>query len=193
MCYIFNSNRFQRHPFNGGASPTAPLSDYGRGKLAAERRLLERASSDRPQPLIVRPANAYGPRQTGERGQGLIAAAFASARDSKPLTIYGDGKQLRDYIHVDDVASGILAALDHGEPGNIYNIGTGIGTSVVDLLAAIGSVPVEWRQSRATDVEANVLDCSKLRQSSGWTPVISLAEGLDLTRAALPSISSAGC
>ena len=119
-------------------------------------------------------------------GQGFIAAAIAAIQAGRGVEIYGANGTVRDYIHVRDVAAGIHGALDHGRPGEVYNLGTGIGASnrdVLDLLAPLAeadghAVRMTQLPDRRFDVEANVLDASKLRAASGWQPTIPLADGL---------------
>jgi UDP-glucose 4-epimerase len=103
------------------------------------------------------------------------------------VEIYGPEGTIRDYIHVHDVATGILAVLQQGKEGNIYNVGTGIGSSNLDLLRLLQglaeadgfSVRVSHLPERRFDVAANVLDSRKLFAATGWAPRISLAEGLE--------------
>lgn len=93
---------------------------------------------------------------------------------------------VRDYIHVSDVSSGILAALDFGGDGEIYNLGTSIGASNLDVMAMLRplaeaaghTIQVRHLPSRRFDVEANVLDAHKLRSACGWDPDVSLQDRL---------------
>jgi UDP-glucose 4-epimerase len=134
----------------------------------------------------VRPANAYGVQQPSRTGQGFLAAAIDATLSGREIEIYGEVGTVRDYVHVSDVASGIIAALDFGGDGETYNIGTGIGFSNMDvidilrpLVEATGrTVLLRHLPSRRFDVEANVLDAQKLRSASGWRPYISLQCGL---------------
>jgi UDP-glucose 4-epimerase len=143
------------------------------------------ATTDLPV-LIARPANAYGEAQRTGVGQGFMAAAIDAIQRGREVQIYGLEGTIRDYIHVRDVATGIVAVLRRGKEGNIYNLGTGIGASNLDLIrllqslaAADGfSVRVSHLPERRFDVAANVLDSRKLTEATGWEPQISLAEGL---------------
>lgn len=166
--------------------PTAPISPYGITKLTIDSYArMFHATADLPV-LVVRPANAYGERQRTGVGQGFIAAAIAAIQAGRNVEIYGANGTVRDYIHVRDVAAGIHSALDHGCPGEVYNLGTGIGASnrdVLDLLTPLAeadghAVRLIQLPDRRFDVEANVLDAGKLRAASGWQPTISLADGL---------------
>jgi UDP-glucose 4-epimerase len=167
--------------------PTRPISPYGVSKLASERYAdLYRVCRDVPS-IIVRPGNAYGERQAGNVGQGFIATSMWCCLRQKPVIIFGERGTTRDYIHVDDIATALLALLDKGLVGDTYNIGTGIGTDnqqIIDLVASmaehsgIAAPLVEINPSRPFDVKANVLDVSKLELVTGWQPRIDLHEGI---------------
>ncbi|MCP9930388.1 NAD-dependent epimerase/dehydratase family protein [Cyanobium sp. AMD-g] len=166
--------------------PTAPISPYGITKLTIDHyALMFHQTRDLPV-VVVRPANAYGVQQRSRTGQGFLAAAIDAILSGREIEIYGDAGTIRDYIHVSDVASGILAALDFGEDGEIYNLGTGIGASNLDVIALLRplveaaghTIQVRHLSSRRFDVEANVLDAQKLCSACGWRPDVSLQQGL---------------
>lgn len=165
-------------------APLRPQSDYGRGKLLAEQEVRGRIAAGMPG-IIVRPANAYGPGHRPGSGQGLVTAAFASVLSGASLTIFGDGSQVRDYIHVVDLAAAIVASIDRGIDGATYNIGTGVGTTVTQLLdrvqALAGPIDVDWHPCRGTDVFANVLDSRRLEADTDWSPTVTLTDGLSRT------------
>jgi UDP-glucose 4-epimerase len=166
--------------------PTSPISPYGITKLTIEHyALMFHRTRDLPV-VIVRPANAYGVNQRSRTGQGFIAAAMDAILSRKAIEIYGASGTIRDYIHVADVADGILAALNLGLNGEIYNLGTGIGTSNLDVIGLLNPltqacgypIRVNHLPSRRFDVEANVLNSQKLFSISGWSAQISLRQGL---------------
>lgn len=166
--------------------PTNPISPYGITKLAVEKYgFMFRALYDLPV-VVVRPANAYGEGQRRLSGQGFIAAAMHRIRQREPVEVYGEQGTVRDYIHVSDVATGIVAALQKGQPGAAYNIGTGEGRTNLDVLriiepiaARVGlKVITRLLPARRFDVPANVLDSARLRAISGWRPVVSLEQGI---------------
>ena len=167
--------------------PTAPISPYGITKLTIDHyALMFHHTRDLPV-VVVRPANAYGVQQRFRTGQGFLAAAIDAILSRREIEIYGDVGTIRDYIHVSDVASGILAALDFGGDGEIYNLGTGIPrASNLDVMAMLRplaeaaghTIQVRHLPSRRFDVEANVLDGQKLRSACGWHPDVSLQHGL---------------
>jgi len=168
--------------------PTRPVSPYGITKLTTDRYAMMFHRTAGLPVVVVRPANAYAEDQRAGTGQGFIATAVAAILAGREIEIYGPEGTIRDYIHVSDVAAGIVAALDHGDDGEIYNIGTGVGTSNAGIVKILGELAKERGISlqcktlppRRFDVEANVLDTRKLRDKSGWLPAVSLAEGLRL-------------
>jgi UDP-glucose 4-epimerase len=166
---------------------STPISPYGISKQTIERYLLMyHYVSDLPT-IIVRPANAYGKGQKPFTGQGFIATAMGFAIERSPVTIYGQNGTIRDYVHVRDVAKGILAALNHGEKGNKYNIGTGLGRNnrqVLEYIQKLASkdginIKVNVEPSRKYDVDANVLSYEKLRTCSSWKPKVEFEDGID--------------
>jgi UDP-glucose 4-epimerase len=167
-------------------TPTSPVSPYGITKLTVERYLLMYHRLHNLPAVIVRPANAYGKGQKPFTGQGFIATAMGATLQKKPVTIFGENGTVRDYVHVKDVAAGILAALNHGQKGNVYNIGSGLGRNNREILTQIANisskdgfdVKIEVQASRAFDVTANVLNFGKLLACSGWLPKVDFNEGL---------------
>ena len=177
---------------SGAVSETAansPRSPYGITKLTCEHyaRLYYRLHG--VPACIVRPSNIYGPGQVPFRGQGLVATAFGAARIAQPLSIYGDGSQVRDYLFIDDFCAAFADIMQMGEPGEVYNLGSGEGVSVKALLDAVSqiagrdgkSLQIDWRDARPFDVDCIVLDSSKLRQLTGWQSQTSLGDGLEAT------------
>ena len=167
-------------------TPTSPVSPYGITKLTAERYMLMYHKLHNLPTVVVRPANAYCKGQKPFTGQGFIATAMDATLQRKPVTIFGENGTVRDYVHVKDVASGILAVLNHGQKGNVYNIGSGLGRNNRDILAQIGQISkpegfevnIEVQNSRAFDVTANVLNFGKLLACSGWLPKVDFNEGI---------------
>lgn len=167
--------------------PTRPISPYGVSKLASERYAdLYNVCRDVPS-IIARPGNAYGEHQAGNIGQGFIATAIWCCLYQQPVTIFGERGMTRDYIHVDDISTALLALLDKGLVGDTYNIGTGIGTDnqqIIDLVASVAerssiAMPqIEIKPSRLFDVKANVLNTAKLELVTGWKPHIDLRKGM---------------
>lgn len=169
--------------------PTNPVSPYGITKLAVEKYALMFHELKGLPVVIVRPGNPYGPHQFGDLTQGFIGAAMYAALNKQKITVFGEHGTVRDYIHIDDLCQGILAALDHGNPGDIFNIGTGVGHSnreVLEMLSSIinhegYSLEIETLPARSFDVAANILGSARLTSASGWCARTSLDSGLRST------------
>ena len=130
-------------------------------------------------------ANPFGRRQRVETAQGAVAAFFSKAMNGEPVEIWGDGSVVRDYIHVSDVAEAFARAVNYDGERSVFNIGTGIGTSLnelVDLIErALGrEVARVYRPSRRFDVPVSILDNSLARRELGWERRVTLGEGLAL-------------
>lgn len=166
--------------------PTNPISPYGITKLTIEKYAGMVHSTSGLHVVVVRPANVYGNTQQSHGGQGFIPAAIKAVLDREQVPVFGVRGTVRDYIHVSDVARGVLAALEFGVAGGTYNIGTGTGRDNLDVLreleplAADAGFPVVPRilPERAFDVPYNVLDSSRLREASGWRAGIEFAPGV---------------
>ena len=158
--------------------PIAPISPYGRYKAEAETLVAEAGISA----LTLRPANIYGPRQRTDLEGGVVAIFQRCWRDGEPLTVYGDGTMERDYVFVADIAAAVLAALTSDREG-VYNVGTGVATSVnalIDCMSAVLGPPpgVRHEPTRPGELARNCLDASKAARHGLWQPRVSLAEGL---------------
>jgi UDP-glucose 4-epimerase len=135
---------------------------------------------------IARPGNAYGERQDPSGGLGAVAAFLGSIARSEPITVWGDGSVVRDYIYVKDLARALRLLVESPLRGGVFNIGSGIGTSISELIERLVrttsvSPMVEYADGRAYDVPANVLDIRLAEQALGWRPLISMEEGLRRT------------
>lgn len=169
--------------------PTNPISPYGITKLATEKyAMMFKELKDLPV-VCVRPANAYGEGQKPFVGQGFVSTAIASVLRRQEVVLFGEKGTIRDYVHVTDVAKGIIAALDHGATGACYNIGTGVGRSNLDVLDAIRphaeaaglELKIKQLPLRRFDVPTNVLDSTKIREETKWEAVVTFKEGIERT------------
>lgn len=173
----------------GEDQATNPISPYGITKLAIEKYAQMFHITHGLPVLCARPGNAYGETQKPFIGQGFIATAIASILKGMELNLYGETGTVRDYIYVKDVAEGIVAALLQGQPGNVYNIGSGEGRSNKDVLNALKplakadgfEIKLKTLPLRKFDVPVNILDSSKLNHLTGWTPLTPFREGLKKT------------
>ena len=175
----------ERLPISEDAQ-TTPVSPYGITKLTIERYGLMFHKLHGIPIKIARPSNAYGPGQKPFIGQGFIATAIGHIYCGNEVLIFGEKGTIRDYIHVRDVSSGIVAILDQGKVGEVYNIGSGIGRdnrSVLDLIESFARIDgylvrVRIEPARNFDVPANVLNYGKLLACSGWMPKVSFESGI---------------
>jgi UDP-glucose 4-epimerase len=166
------------------SSPRKPLSPYGTSKLAAEEYLSTYNRLYGFSHVSLRYANVYGPRQAVHGEAGVVAIFTGVLRDGGTPLIFGDGTQTRDYVYVGDVARATLSALGNG--GGVFNVGTGIETSVLELYDALTrasgvTLPAEHRPARLGDLRRSVLDASLAARELGWTPQTGLVDGLART------------
>jgi UDP-glucose 4-epimerase len=164
--------------------PRAPLAPYGVSKLAAEEYLAAYNRLYGAGHVALRYGNVYGPRQDPHGEAGVVAIFMNALRDGKTPRIYGEGTQTRDYVYVGDVVAATVAAASHG--GGVFNVGTGIDTSVLDLYDSIQDVagverPAEHADARAGELQRSVLDPSRAERELGWRAERSLDEGLAAT------------
>jgi len=165
--------------------PTEPRVSYGIGKLAIEKYLLLYQQLHGMQVRILRVTNPFGRRQRVDNAQGAVATFLSQAMNGQPVEIWGDGSVVRDYIYVSDVAEAFARAVKYDGERSVFNISTGIGTSLNELIdmveRTVGRKVVRtYRPSRRFDVPVNILDNSLARQEPGWEHRVTLAEGLGL-------------
>jgi UDP-glucose 4-epimerase len=165
--------------------PTRPLAPYGVAKLAVELYLAAYAATGDLEPVVLRYANVYGPRQDPKGEAGIVAILAEKFLTGAPPKIFGDGRQTRDYVYVGDIVAANRAAIDRWIPGT-YNVGTGIETSLGDLFGRIArrlgrsSVP-EHAPALAAELSRSSLDASRLAETFGVRPRTALDDGLELT------------
>jgi len=168
------------------AHPTEPQVSYGIVKLAIEKYLLMYQRLHGFRTRILRVANPYGERQRVATAQGAVGVFLHRALRNEPIEVWGDGSVVRDYIYVADVAEAFAKALAYEGDQSVFNISSGQGVSLNELLAQLEGLlgrPVERRYlaGRSIDVPANVLDNSLARRELGWSPQVDLARGLART------------
>lgn len=176
-------------PPNFETTRKEPDSPYAIAKLACEYYLSYFSRIHGLDCVALRFGNVYGPRQDPHGEAGVVAIFCGRLLEGKPLTVFGDGLQTRDYVYVADVAEAIIRAIDAplAEPAGIdaraFNIGTGRGTSVLEiadrLRAAAGSSGgVDFAPRRAGEQQDSFINCDKARDDLGWSPRVDLDEGL---------------
>ena len=163
--------------------PIRPSSPYSASKAGGDLQALAIHHTFGYDVVITRGSNTYGPRQYPEK---LIPLFVTNALDGLPLPVYGDGQQIRDWIHVRDHAEGIWFAMESGEAGEVYNVGGGNEWPNLDItgriLAHTGASDdlITYVEDRPGHDRRYALDTSKLR-AMGWAPTVDFDEGLEAT------------
>lgn len=179
-------------PPNYETSPKDPESPYAIAKLSAEYYLAYYGRVHNIDSAALRFGNVYGPRQDPHGEAGVVAIFCGRILSDRPLTIFGDGRQTRDYVYVGDVARAVyLAATEQLPPkgrldARAFNIGTGQGTSVLEIArllqeAAGTKVPIEFAPHRPGEQQESFINSDKARELLGWNPQVTLPEGLAKT------------
>jgi UDP-glucose 4-epimerase len=169
-----------------------PQSPYGVAKLSVELYLAYYARAHGLDVVALRYSNVYGPRQSPAGEAGVVAIFCGRLLAGRALTIYGDGRQTRDYVFVEDVARANLAALEATlpAPGRLddraFNVATGVERSVLELAELLGKVAgrspeIEYAPPRVGELTRSALDISKTERLLGWRPQMALEEGLGRT------------
>jgi UDP-glucose 4-epimerase len=179
-------------PPNVETFPKDPESPYAISKLSAEYYLAFYGRLHGLEHVSLRFGNVYGPRQDPHGEAGVVAIFCNRILEGKPLTIFGDGLQTRDYVYVGDVAQAVFLGATKELPkaervdARAFNVGTGIGTSVVDVArllqeAAGTNTEIVFAPKRPGEQQESFLDANKARMLLGWEPRVSLSEGLGKT------------
>jgi UDP-glucose 4-epimerase len=179
-------------PPNYEISPKDPESPYAIAKLTIEYYLAYYSRVHDREYAALRFGNVYGPRQDPNGEAGVVAIFCGRILDNRPLTVFGDGLQTRDYVYVGDVARAVWLASTKPLPekGRLdargFNIGTGTGTSVVEIARLLqqkagSNVPIEFAPPRPGEQQESFVNAAKAAELLGWTPQVALAEGLAKT------------
>ena len=161
------------------SAPIAPLSPYGAGKAAAESYLALFTRLHGLSTLSLRMSNVYGPRQNPHGEAGVVAIFSAAAAEGRPVMVFGDGRQTRDFVFVADVVQAFLAA-GRSDVGGALNISTGVETSLNNLVAALELETLPGTE-RLGEISRSSLDPSAAAEQLGWSARTPLAAGLQQT------------
>lgn len=164
--------------------PLKPISPYGLGKVTVEHYLAYFNYHYGLDYITIRPTNPYGPGQDFQKGLGAITNFMEKIRHDTPLEIWGDGNVRRDYIYIDDVIDALVKAFQIKTSSKIFNLGTGIGTSLNELITLLESktkkkLVVNYRPKRGIDVPDNTVDISLIKQELSWSPQFTIEQGID--------------
>jgi UDP-glucose 4-epimerase len=167
-------------------APTEPITAYGISKLAIEKYLALYQHLHQVDYRILRVTNPFGPFQTPIKNQGVIAALISRAIHDESIEIWGDGSVVRDFIFIDDVVGALLAAARDQSDARIFNIGSGEGHSIREVVSAIESLlgkklSIQSKPARPVDVPVSVLAIDRARDVLGWTTKTTFEDGLNKT------------
>ncbi len=174
-------NRTDMTPFKE-TDAMAPISYYGWSKQMMENSIHYVHRTTGLRYLILRPSNPYGHGQNIHAKQGLIAVALGKILAGEPITVWGDGSNVRDYIYIDDLCEAVIQLLEKDVCNTTINIGSGVGASINDIIEALKDivseeVKVDYQPARSVDVAHMILDTTELKKhvSIAYTP---LKEGI---------------
>lgn len=167
----------ETHPLN-------PICSYGVVKVAIEKYLFMYQELYGLVPVILRPSNPYGERQTHSGVQGVIGTFMNKITNGQAIEVWGDGTVIRDFVYVKDLVRLCRIVSETNETG-IFNAGTGVGHSIIDvinLLSAILNydVTVQYKDAKKYDVKSSVLNISQAAKRFGWKPKTDLESGLKI-------------
>jgi dTDP-glucose 4,6-dehydratase len=162
-------------------TPLHPNNPYSATKAAADHLVLAYVHTFKLDARVTRSSNNYGPRQYPEK---FIPLFISNALADRPCPLYGDGLQIRDWLHVEDNARGILAALEKGKTGNVYNLGGGnerpnlhVARAILGHLGRPESL-IRFVQDRPGHDRRYAIDCRRAKRELGWKPAVKFEQGL---------------
>jgi CDP-paratose 2-epimerase len=184
----------------GENQPLDFYSPYGCSKGAADQYILDYARTFGLPAVVFRMSCIYGPHQFGTEDQGWVAHFLIQAMKKRPITLYGDGKQVRDVLFVEDLVDALLLARKNIRTlsGQVFNLGGGPEntTSLLELLDWIGELDgekprVSWGNWRPGDQRYYVSNFSKFQTATGWKPKVGMQQGVERLHAWLREFRSA--
>jgi UDP-glucose 4-epimerase len=162
---------------------TEPVCTYGISKLTVEKLLYMYGELYGLNYTVMRLANPYGPHQRVDAAQGAVMVFLNKCIHEQKVTVWGDGTIIRDYIYIEDAVGALMAPLDNMLFSGVYNVGTGVGYSLNELLNTISMVVqkpinIEYVEGRNIDVKENVLCIEKANNDLNWKPKVVLSDGI---------------
>jgi UDP-glucose 4-epimerase len=171
---------------NREEDPPAPISAYGKAKLALETTLEQARTAGDLNSTVWRFSNPYGPRQNPAKKQGLIAIAFHHYLTGTPVPVMGSGDMIRDYIYVSDAVEWAASFVGRTTTHSVYNIGSGVGVSVNEVLDTMSDVVGHQLPRISVDtppgfVHRSVVSVDRVTHEFGERPLMGLREGISST------------
>lgn len=168
------------------AYPTNPISAHGVSKLAIEKYLEIYRRTYGIEYRVARAGNPYGEGQNPDKGQGFIARVLAQLARKEEIVIWGDGNVVRDFFYVGDLAEALVLMLDDEAPYRVYNVGSGEGKSLLEMIRILESITgkvanLRFEPGRTADVPYNWLDIARIREALAWEPETNLPSGVERT------------
>lgn len=168
---------------------TNPICSYGITKLMAEKYLHMYHHIYNLDYIVLRPSNPFGEYQNPFAAQGAVSVFLGNLLKASPITIWGDGNVVRDYLYVGDLADAMVKSLDHlphASDERVFNVARGKGISLNELIDIISQVTgitpsVNYIEARTVDVPVNILDISLIKEKLGWTPAWDLTAAIERT------------
>lgn len=165
---------------------TDPVSPYAISKLTIEKYLEYFRINYGLEYLILRYSNPYGPGQNISGSQGIIPIFLGLIKENKPITVFGDGENIRDYIYIDDLVEATKSLAFKDTNYRLYNVGSGEGRSINEILDILKQVTnrdfvINHVKERSVDVKANILDISRLKSEIDFSPKTTIKEGITKT------------
>lgn len=166
--------------------PTEPIVSYGATKLAIEKYLAIFRHNRHLDPICLRISNPYGPGFNPESPQGVIGAFLHKSLNNQPIDLWGAGDVQRDYLYIEDLIDAMMVAALYRGPHFIFNISTGIGTSLQEIIGLVENITqrrltVHKHENRSFDVKSNVLSNTLAQEELGWVPKNTLKQGIEQT------------
>lgn len=161
--------------------PLSPNSPYSASKAAGDHFALAFYRTHGLNVSVTRCCNNYGPHQHDEK---LLPTILRSLKAKKPVPVYGDGTNTREWIHVDDHCRALMLVAEHGRAGRVYNIGSGVELSNLEMVFTVASLmgyagdPVRFVPDRKGHDRRYALNCSRIRDELGFIPQIDFEQGL---------------
>ena len=165
-------------------TPLQPICSYGLQKALIEQYIAMYHRLYKLPYQIVRLSNPYGVEANVAKKQGIIPIFIRKVLKHEPISIWGDGKTIRDYIFIEDAMDAVSKLIEYTGDLHVFNVGSGEGHSINEIIqiiaeqTGIADIKMEYMAPRSCDVRVNILDVNRIRQETGWMPQTNLRNGI---------------